>query len=173
MEYARRWLRDRSLMKCSPAQEMLSIMEAVDDAVLGQEADVINTISFEKLARRAYGLERAFEGPMESVRAVRCPRCQRSGPSRREGGRGGSTGHGEGCTLLEVPREVKRRGCEGVRRRLIGVRLCDRLARIGVRFSASSAPALTFSGRCFGAEGARGACSGYVKRSTLAGRVRK
>ena len=62
VEYARRWLRDRGLMKCSPAQEMLSIMEAVDDAVLGREADVINTISFEKLARRAHGLERAFEG---------------------------------------------------------------------------------------------------------------
>ena len=62
VEYARRWLRDRGLGKCSPAQEMLSIMEAIDDAVLGGEADVINTISFEKLARRAYGLERAFEG---------------------------------------------------------------------------------------------------------------
>ena len=61
VEYARRWLRERGLQKCSPAQEMLSIMEAVDDAVLGSEADVINTISFEKLARRAYGLERAYE----------------------------------------------------------------------------------------------------------------
>ena len=81
VEYARRWLRDRSLMKCSPAQEMLSIMEAVDDAVLGQEADVINTISFEKLGRRAYGLERAFEGSTRRAIGVgrRAPRVGHQG----------------------------------------------------------------------------------------------
>ena len=36
-------------------------MEAVDDSILLDERDVINSVAFEKLVRRAYGLERAFE----------------------------------------------------------------------------------------------------------------
>jgi len=36
-------------------------MEAVDDSIITDERDVINSIAFEKLCRRAYGLERAFE----------------------------------------------------------------------------------------------------------------
>ena len=36
-------------------------MEAIDDAVIREEHDVINSPSFEKLVRRGYGLEKAFE----------------------------------------------------------------------------------------------------------------
>ena len=49
------------LQRSAPAQEMLSIMEAVDDSVLQDDRDVNNSVAFEKLIRRAYGLERAFE----------------------------------------------------------------------------------------------------------------
>ena len=61
VEYARKWLRDHGLSGCAPAQEMLSIMEAVDDSIFSDGNDVINSVAFEKLVRRAYGLERAFE----------------------------------------------------------------------------------------------------------------
>ena len=59
--YAKAWLREHELVHCVPAQEMVSIMEAVDDSVLMDQRDVINSLAFEKLVRRAYGLERAFE----------------------------------------------------------------------------------------------------------------
>ncbi len=59
--YGRGWIQNHHLEKCSPAQEILSIMEAVDDSVITDERDVINSVAFEKLCRRAYGLERAFE----------------------------------------------------------------------------------------------------------------
>ena len=59
--YAANWLKTHSLEKCAPAQEMISIMEAVDDSIVQDERDVINSVAFEKLARRAYGLERAYE----------------------------------------------------------------------------------------------------------------
>ena len=36
-------------------------MEAVDNSILQDDRDVINSVAFEKLVRRAYGLERAFE----------------------------------------------------------------------------------------------------------------
>eukprot|EP00969_Alexandrium_andersonii_P117172 5181857-Alexandrium_andersonii.AAC.1 len=36
-------------------------MEAVDDSIMHDERDVINSVAFEKLIRRAYGLERAYE----------------------------------------------------------------------------------------------------------------
>ena len=61
VEYARKWLRDHGLSGCAPAQEMLSIMEAFDDSIMSGLTDVVNSVAFEKLARRAYGLERAFE----------------------------------------------------------------------------------------------------------------
>ena len=59
--YAQNWIMQRGLRKCSPAQEMLAIMQAVDDSILTGERDVINSVAFEKLVRRAYGLERAYE----------------------------------------------------------------------------------------------------------------
>ena len=65
--YARTWIRDHSLQNNVPAQEMLSIMEAVDDSILVDERDVINSVAFEKLVRRAYGLERAFEDVSREV----------------------------------------------------------------------------------------------------------
>eukprot|EP00969_Alexandrium_andersonii_P296764 13113629-Alexandrium_andersonii.AAC.1 len=40
---------------------MLTLMEAVDDSILHDERDVIDSVAFEKLVRRAYGLERAYE----------------------------------------------------------------------------------------------------------------
>ena len=61
VEYARRWMQAHSLQNCSPAQEMISVLSAVDDALLSDGADVINSVTFEKLCRRAYGLERAYE----------------------------------------------------------------------------------------------------------------
>ena len=61
VEYARRWIASHKLEKNSPAQEMLSIMEAIDDSLVTDSRDVINSVAFEKLCRRAYGLERAFE----------------------------------------------------------------------------------------------------------------
>ena len=61
VQYAKNWLREHSLQRNAPAQEVLSIMEAVDDSVLMNERDVINSIALEKRIRRAYGLERAFE----------------------------------------------------------------------------------------------------------------
>ena len=36
-------------------------MEAIDDSLVTDERDVINSVAFEKMARRAYGLERAHE----------------------------------------------------------------------------------------------------------------
>ena len=36
-------------------------MEAVDDSIFSDNLDVINSVAFEKLVRRAYGLERAYE----------------------------------------------------------------------------------------------------------------
>jgi hypothetical protein len=61
VEYGRRWIAAHKLEKCSLAQEILSILEAIDDSILTDERDVINSVAFEKLCRRAYGLERAFE----------------------------------------------------------------------------------------------------------------
>jgi hypothetical protein len=61
VQYAQRWIQTHGLERCVPAQELLSIMEAVDDAITVDEKDVINSVSFEKLCRRAYGLERAYE----------------------------------------------------------------------------------------------------------------
>ena len=61
VSYAKNWLREHSLANNVPAQEMISIMEAVDDSILMDQRDVINSLAFEKLIRRAYGLERAFE----------------------------------------------------------------------------------------------------------------
>ena len=61
VEYARRWISAHKLEKCSPAQEMYSIMEAIDDSLVTDDRDVINSVAFEKLTRRAYGLERAYE----------------------------------------------------------------------------------------------------------------
>ena len=61
LNYAKEWIRSHKLQKNAPAQEMLSIMEAVDDSILQDDRDVINSVAFEKLIRRAYGLERAFE----------------------------------------------------------------------------------------------------------------
>ena len=37
------------------------VMEAIDDSLITDHRDVINSVAFEKLCRRAYGLERAFE----------------------------------------------------------------------------------------------------------------
>ena len=59
--YAKQWIREHELQQNVPAQEMISIMEEVDDSVLMDQKDVINSLAFEKLVRRAYGLERAFE----------------------------------------------------------------------------------------------------------------
>jgi hypothetical protein len=61
LRYAKDWIIKHNLQNNSPAQEMLSIMQAVDDSILFDNADVINALAFEKLVRRAYGLERAFE----------------------------------------------------------------------------------------------------------------
>ena len=61
VQYARRWLQEHGLQRNAPAQEMVAIMESVDDSILVDERDVINSLAFEKLVRRAYGLERAFE----------------------------------------------------------------------------------------------------------------
>lgn len=36
-------------------------MQAVDDSIASDDRDVINSVAFEKLCRRAYGLERAHE----------------------------------------------------------------------------------------------------------------
>ena len=36
-------------------------MEAIDDSIITDHRDVINSVAFEKLCRRAYGLERAYE----------------------------------------------------------------------------------------------------------------
>ena len=67
VQYAKQWLRDHSLLKCVPAQEMISIMEAVDDSILHDERDVINSLAFEKLIRRAYGLERCYEDVLHEI----------------------------------------------------------------------------------------------------------
>ena len=59
--YAKEWIRKHGLDKCAPAQEILTIMEAVDDGITHSDYDVINAVAFEKLYRRAYELERAYE----------------------------------------------------------------------------------------------------------------
>lgn len=60
VEYARTFIRTHALDKCVPVQELLTIMEAVDDAIITDDKDVINSVAFEKLTRRAYGLEKAY-----------------------------------------------------------------------------------------------------------------
>ena len=40
---------------------MVSIMDAVDDLVFGDSSGFLSHVSTEKLVRRAYGLEKAFE----------------------------------------------------------------------------------------------------------------
>ena len=60
-ECARTFIRTHSMEKYVPAHELLNIMEAVDDAIITDNKDVINSVAFEKLTRRAYGLEKAYE----------------------------------------------------------------------------------------------------------------
>ena len=45
VHYARQWIRDHELQKKVPAQEMISIMDAVDDSIL-QDRDVISSLAF-------------------------------------------------------------------------------------------------------------------------------
>ena len=60
-QYAQRWVQPHQLQKNVPAMEMVSIMDAIDDMVFGTLRGFLNQISTEKLVRRAYGLEKAFE----------------------------------------------------------------------------------------------------------------
>ena len=48
VQYAKKWIQDHQLSSCTAALEMVSLMEAVDDAVMSDGHDVINSVSFEK-----------------------------------------------------------------------------------------------------------------------------
>ena len=61
VKYAKQWLRGHLLIKCAPAPEMISIMEAMGDNLMHDERDVITRLSSERLIWRAYGLERCYE----------------------------------------------------------------------------------------------------------------
>ena len=61
VEYGMSWLRARGLERCESANEMLHLLAVVDQLLLFDDVDVVNSSGAEILLRRCYGLERVFE----------------------------------------------------------------------------------------------------------------
>ena len=56
-------MRDRELLDCHPARELIALCSAMDSMIMSdEEAVLLNKIGFEKLARKAYGIVQAFKG---------------------------------------------------------------------------------------------------------------
>ena len=61
-DWAKNWLRERDLGDCAEARELLPTMCAIDNIFLHDKLKgAINSISTEKVARKAYGIVSAFE----------------------------------------------------------------------------------------------------------------
>ena len=62
-DWAREWLRERQLLECPAARELIAVFTALD-ALLFDDAteDFINQIGTERLAKKALGIFKAYEG---------------------------------------------------------------------------------------------------------------
>ena len=61
LQYARDWISAHHLDDCELAQELVANLMCADTALLYDGVNILNAASFEVIARRCYGLERAFE----------------------------------------------------------------------------------------------------------------
>ena len=61
VQYAKDWIAAHKLEKCNLAHQMTVNLMMADTALLYDNANILNMASFEILARRCYGLEKAFE----------------------------------------------------------------------------------------------------------------
>ena len=60
-EYARTWIEAHGLRKNHMAQQMVMLLMAVDEALPYDRINILNSASFEIIARRCYALEKVFE----------------------------------------------------------------------------------------------------------------
>ena len=61
-DWAREWLRERQLLDCLPARELMAVMTALDTLLFEDAtADFINQIGTERLAKKGLGLFKAYE----------------------------------------------------------------------------------------------------------------
>ena len=62
-DWAKEWLRERQLLECQSARKLISIMAALDTLLFeDSNPEFINQLGTERLAKRALGLYKAFEG---------------------------------------------------------------------------------------------------------------
>ena len=61
VQYAQDWISAHYLDDCRLAQELVANLMCADTALLYDGVNILNAASFEVIARRCYGLERAFE----------------------------------------------------------------------------------------------------------------
>jgi len=60
--WSRDFLRDRELLDCHPARELIATCSAMDAMIMTDtEAGLLNKVGFERLARKAYGLVQAYK----------------------------------------------------------------------------------------------------------------
>ena len=61
-QFAKNFIRDRSLAESTEARELIPVMTAIDALLLqDQQLGVINTTGLERLAKKAYGIVAAFK----------------------------------------------------------------------------------------------------------------
>ena len=59
--WSRDFLRDRELLDCHPARELVAVCSAMDSMIMSDtESGLLNKVGFERLARKAYGIVQAF-----------------------------------------------------------------------------------------------------------------
>ena len=59
--WSRDFLRDRDLLDCHPARELVAVCSAMDSMIMSDtESGLLNKVGFERLARKAYGIVQAF-----------------------------------------------------------------------------------------------------------------
>ena len=63
MDCAREWLRERQLLECPAAREFIAVFTALDPLLFEDASeDFINQIGTERLAKKALGIFKAYEG---------------------------------------------------------------------------------------------------------------
>lgn len=61
-QWAKNWVKDKSLGECDEARDLIPTMAALEAILLSdRQPDCINSVALEKLARRGYGICRAFQ----------------------------------------------------------------------------------------------------------------
>jgi len=60
VDYARNWLRAHGCLECKLAAQMITMLAIVDDGLLYDGFNVCDSAAFEIIARRCYGIERAY-----------------------------------------------------------------------------------------------------------------